>query len=289
MPIHVSVFIRPIIDPVLSQCKTSSGTELLFMSKEAIFDDKKALRGGVPVCFPQFSDMGPGAPHGFARNTKFEVAEGGLDPSGINAVHHAAKLVLQHSDETLAAWPVEFTYAITFFLSDHGIEIDVEVSNLSSQEVSFTTALHTYFAVEDIHEVAISGLHAVNYLDSLQGRILCHEPSEFVTFRGEVDRIYVNTPQEIVITDQAAGRSIMISKAETWFDAVVWNPWIAKSKRTADLQDDEYKNFVCVEVGRCGSPVILPSQETWYSKVAYQSLERPVVDLPLFKTHVQKS
>jgi D-hexose-6-phosphate mutarotase len=38
---------------------TSSGEELLFMSSKAIYDDdNKAIRGGIPICFPQFGGKG---------------------------------------------------------------------------------------------------------------------------------------------------------------------------------------------------------------------------------------
>lgn len=246
------------------------------MSSKAVFDGKKALRGGAPICFPQFSDLGPVASqHGFARNSKFEVAEGELDPSGVNKSHNIVKLVLRHNDETLKMWPHEFMYSITFTLKDQGIEIDVEVMNQGQCEVEFTTALHTYFAVKDITQVGVHGLHAVQYLDSLQGRVTKRQQDEVLRFPGEVDRIYLNTPNEIIIADEATGRHILVSKAATLFDAVVWNPWVEKARATSDLGDEEYKNFVCVEVGRCGSPIVLPAQATWKASCKFEALEAP--------------
>ena len=35
------------------------GEELIFVSPKAVFEPPKAIRGGVPVCFPQFGMLGP--------------------------------------------------------------------------------------------------------------------------------------------------------------------------------------------------------------------------------------
>jgi len=264
----------------LASCKTACGTEFIFMSREAVFNGEKALRGGVPVCFPQFSDVGPVKhSHGFARNTKFEVAEGDEDPLGINDKCESAKLVLRSSEATLAMWPHPFQYFITFTLLDEGVKIDVEVVNPSEEAIEFTTALHTYFRVQDITQTSVAGLYGIDYLDNAQGRVQSRDVDEAVVFPGEVDRIYLNTPDSLKIVDEAAESSIIITKSGSWFDAVVWNPWIGKAKATKDLGDDEYTSFVCVEVARIGSPVLIAPQASWQAAVEYQVLEKPTASM----------
>lgn len=46
-----------LLGATLTSFKTSEGVERLFLSKQAVFDGKTAIRGGVPLVFPQF---GPG-------------------------------------------------------------------------------------------------------------------------------------------------------------------------------------------------------------------------------------
>lgn len=38
---------------------TVGGEQLIFVSPKAVFQPPKAIRGGVPVCFPQFGNLGP--------------------------------------------------------------------------------------------------------------------------------------------------------------------------------------------------------------------------------------
>ena len=46
----------------------SQGRERLYLSPHSVMDAHAAIRGGVPVCFPQFNQRGPLPKHGFARN-----------------------------------------------------------------------------------------------------------------------------------------------------------------------------------------------------------------------------
>ena len=50
------------------------GEERLYLSPKAVFDGHSAVRGGIPVCFPQFADLGPLPAHGFARNRRWTLA-----------------------------------------------------------------------------------------------------------------------------------------------------------------------------------------------------------------------
>ena len=53
----------------LASWKTSSGEEQLFVSSAAEYGGGKAIRGGVPICWPQFAARGPYPKHGFCRNS----------------------------------------------------------------------------------------------------------------------------------------------------------------------------------------------------------------------------
>src|SRR5512146_3353582 len=47
--------------------KAADGLERLFLSERSDFLPGSAIRGGVPVIFPQFNELGPLIKHGFAR------------------------------------------------------------------------------------------------------------------------------------------------------------------------------------------------------------------------------
>merc|ERR1719390_14421 len=65
-----------LLGATLCSYKTPNGKEQIFVSPGAIFDGKKAIRGGVPLVFPQFGQPDKAmAQHGFARSSIWTVKE----------------------------------------------------------------------------------------------------------------------------------------------------------------------------------------------------------------------
>ncbi|EEH55617.1 uncharacterized protein MICPUCDRAFT_18576 [Micromonas pusilla CCMP1545] len=269
--------------------KDKDGTDMLFCSSEAcrsaVFKPPKAIRGGIPICFPQFSDFGPLGQHGFARNATWEVRAIDRDVSPRPA--ETDKIILRLSDtpETLALWPHKFTVLYEVFadgkslrtsmaVSNDGIEIDLENDEndpalpggggirLGGRPMTFTAALHTYFSVTDITRATVTGLRNVEYLDSLRQRQKFTETTDVLHFPEEIDRIYLNTPNTLIVDDAVGAKTMSVMKSNLP-DAVVWNPWVDKSAATGDLGDEEYTRFLCVEAAAIGTPVTLPPGETW--------------------------
>ena len=225
-----------------------TGKEILFVSKDAIFKPPKAIRGGVPICFPQFGDMGPlKQQHGFARNLAFEV-ENSSSPDQVT-------LLLKYDGGKEHDFPHPFELRVTVRVADEGKQLvqSLAVKNTGEQSFTFTTALHTYFRVSDIAEARVEGLKCCKYLDSLDGRKEKTEENDAVKFEEEVDRIYAAVPSDggIKIVDDgvsssSSGHSISLETVNLP-DAVVWNPWIAKAKGMADFGDEEFRQMLCVE------------------------------------------
>ena len=73
--------------------KTADGIERLFVSSASGFGAGAAIRGGIPVCWPQFSGRGSLPKHGFVRtSSEWEIAEMTSDEASTKLV-----LVRAHS------------------------------------------------------------------------------------------------------------------------------------------------------------------------------------------------
>lgn len=231
-----------------------AGKDIMFCSKEAVFKPPKAIRGGVPVCFPQFGQLGPLGQHGFARNSAFTVAEEAAD---------SVTLVLKATGSEDPKYPHPFDLRVKVQLDNNTLTQELAVTNTGDAEMAFTAALHTYFAASAIEGVTVEGLSGVTYTDSLAGgaRVVQEGP---VVFDREVDRIYLAAPDAAMkIVDKGSGSSVQVHK-QNFPDAVVWNPWVDKSKAMGDFGDEEYKVMLCIEPAVAGSgPVKLAPGASW--------------------------
>ena len=236
--------------------KDRFGKERLFLSNRAAYQPGKAIRGGIPIIFPQFGP-GPLPTHGFARTSQWEIAETRELADGSLVL----RLALTSSAETRNLWPHEFRAVFEVVLQD-ALFTSLAVENTGVAQFAFQNAFHTYFPVSDIAQIAVSGMGGLEYLDNLQGKARVREESQMVVIDREVDRVYLQAPRILGIEDAGAGRSVQIDK-DNLSDAVVWNPWIEKSKTLSDLAPEDFKRFVCVETGNIGSPVEVPPKSSF--------------------------
>lgn len=249
--------------------KNEHREELLFLSSKAIFKPPKAIRGGIPICFPQFSNFGNLEPHGFARN-RFWSIDANPPPFPANISDKAfVDLILKPSEEDAKVWPHSYEYRLRVTLGPGGdlmLTSRIRNTNADGKALSFTFAYHTYFSVSDISEVRVEGLETLDYLDNLKGRERFTEQGDAITFESELDRIYLSTPSKIAIIDHEKKRTFVVRK-DGLPDAVVWNPWDKKAKAMADFGDDEYKHMVCVEAAAIEKPIVLKPGEEWKGRL----------------------
>ncbi|GLT28601.1 hypothetical protein SLA2020_104950 [Shorea laevis] len=245
--------------------KNDHGEELLFVSSKAIFKPPKAIRAGIPICFPQFSNHGSLEQHGFARNRFWSIDTDPppLPTNSSSQVH--IDLILRPSEEDMKIWPHSYEFRLRIALGPGGnlmLISRVRNTNTDGKPFTFTFAYHTYFSVSDISEVRVEGLETLDYLDNLQNKERFTEQGDAITFESEVDKIYLSTPTKIAILDHEKKRTFVISK-DGLPDAVVWNPWDKKAKAMADFGDDEYKHMLCVEAAAIEKPITLRPGEEW--------------------------
>ncbi len=230
----------------------AGGAEVLFLSSKAEYRAGAAIRGGVPVVFPQFSGLGPLPKHGFARTQLWEVAR-------VNA--ESAVFWLSESETTRALWPYRFLAEYTIRLAGKRLEMTLAVTNLDDlTPFEFTAALHTYLQVEEVRKTGVAGLSGLVYRDAANGEQEARETAERVTFPGEVDRVYFGVPATLQLADEK--RTLLIS-AEGFPEAVVWNPGPEKCAQLADMEPEGYLRFVCIEAAVVARPIRLAPGGKW--------------------------
>lgn len=222
--------------------------QVLFVSGQALYRHGKAIRGGVPVCFPWFgphaTDQAAPA-HGPARITTWELA--GVERSG-----ESIALILSAEFE-----PYSVDYRVTF---GPNLDMALSIRNTSSSEATFEAALHTYLAVGDARRVEITGLAGVDYLDKVDDGIRKTQSDQPIMFTGETDRVYLGTESACVLTDPVLGRRITIDKTGSR-STVVWNPWIDKAAAMGDFGDDEWPSMACIETANAGPNAVTLSPQ----------------------------
>lgn len=245
----------------------AGGEEVLMVSRDTNYVYGKAIRGGIPLCWPWFSA------HPYDKN---------LPAHGFVRIHSWA---LENIENRTLADGTENTvltlvlprvaYSCNFDIAEVDLHLIVEVGcklkvslvteNLSDKDFAYSCALHTYFNISDIARISLDGLAGEEYFDSLtqsSGR-----GSDGITFSEEYDRVFfsVNT---CVITDPGMARKIVIAK-ENSGTTVVWNPWVAKSAKMSDFGDSEYRNMLCVETAcaRGDSRILQPGEKSIHSTI----------------------
>lgn len=253
---------------VLSFQPTNEPEDLMFLSEKAYYKEGKAIKGGIPVCWPWFGPNPEGGPsHGFLRNRLWNVLATETTADGEVKV----TVGVAATAETREIWPEEFEVAIAISVGDT-LTVELITRNTGDRAFSITQALHTYFKVGDIQQVKVMGLDELEYIDKPDGGAKKTQKGA-VTFASEVDRIYTKVAKELVIEDPALGRKILISSTGSK-TAVVWNPWVEISAKMADLEDEDYKRLVCVETANAADDVVEVSPSSEYRLVANYRIER---------------
>jgi len=205
---------------------------VIFTSSAAIFREGKAIRGGIPVCWPWFGACEGKPAHGYAR-TRFWT----LQKTAREGEETRLVFVLPAREDSPLSAQLEFRIGETLSLA-------LTTTNEGDAPQTFSEALHSYFAVGDSRRANIHGLDGVTFIDTV-GEITTRTQDGLVTFPGEVDRIY-HSDATVVIEDMIGQRRIEIAKTGS-HDTVVWNPGEEKGSAMGDLLDAEIHRFICAE------------------------------------------
>lgn len=240
----------------LSSWITAGGREQLFMSKNSEIRDGVAIRGGVPLIFPQFAGLGSLPKHGFARTAVWRLLRSAQTENG------AAQAVfeLQENIARLQIWPHVFRVEVVISVMADTLQMDFSVANNGDTAFAFSCALHTYLAVEDIADVQVIGLEGLRYWDTVSGQRDCLETAESLQISGELDRIYANVPAQLEV--RQPGQTTFVS-SNGFPDAVIWNPGPEKGAALADLEAGGFARMLCVEAAAIMRPIQLAPGRLW--------------------------
>lgn len=214
---------------------------LLYVSDKSKFENGKAIRGGIPICWPWFGKHktdNTRPQHGFARTTLWECIETREEDDYSTVITLRLPNI---DDENAALWPYKTELTLRITISDC-LQLDLMTRNCDTQPFTISSALHSYFSVSAIKKISVKGLDDTPFLDTLtmkrdlqEGDILVHQ---------ETDSVYQDVSYPIELHD--ANRIIKIDATGS-HSAILWNPWIEKSQRMADMEDGGYRKMFCIE------------------------------------------
>ncbi|CCQ74562.1 D-hexose-6-phosphate mutarotase [Magnetospira sp. QH-2] len=249
---HASAMVSIYAGQVLSYRPAGQAEDLMFLSQSAYFAPGKAIKGGVPVCWPWFGpdpeDKGRPS-HGFVRNRLWDLRT--TEDRGDAGIR--ITLGLTDTDETRATWDNGFDLAIRVTIGET-LEVALITSNTGDSPFPLTQALHSYLRVGDIDQASVEGLDGCSYIDKMDGGAEKAQ-SGAVTISGETDRIYTGVAANLAIIDPVLGRRIAIASQGS-ASAVVWNPWARTAASMGDLGDEDYRTMLCVETTNAGPDVV---------------------------------
>jgi glucose-6-phosphate 1-epimerase len=230
--------------------------ERLFLSARSAFRHGTAIRGGIPVIFPQFAAEGPLPRHGFARTSLWSLDDVQQHEGG----DAAASFVLTESPATRAIWAAEFRLTLTVRVSGARLQLMLDVENTGASPFTFTCALHTYLRVGDVADVEVLGLQGARYRATSAPALLSVDDDGAVRITGPLDRVYVNAPRSVTLREPK--RALGVDMTD-FSDMVLWNPGAA-ARALPDMELDGERRMLCVEAAVVQRPITLASGGRWH-------------------------
>src|ERR1700739_4522064 len=223
--------------------KPAGADEVLFVSDKSYWETGRAIRGGIPVCFPWFRAKAddPHAPsHGFVRTKEWQLES--ISREDGDSV--CACLSTASDESTRRWWPFDFRleYCITIGKS---LRLQLKMMNSGQSALRFEEALHTYFKVGDVEQARVRGLDGAAFLDNRDGNSEKEQSSD-LTISRQTDNAYMNATGVIEIVDPVLRRNLKTEKLGST-STIVWNPWTDGASSMGDLGEDEWRRMLCAE------------------------------------------
>ena len=222
---------------LLSFIPKHDNRERLWVSDNAIFDGKKAIRGGIPICWPWFGAHTSNTEvdaHGYVRTQTWEI---------LNTEDSVTGTTINLIPLTSAGDGFEGNAQLTLVVQvGKQLNIQLHTANLGDTSFNYHCALHSYFVISDIKQCELLGL-SEQYSDKTRDYKMFDTPHPY-RFDEETDRVHQQQPRTLTIADADIKTEILSLGHDS---IVVWNPWLDKSVSMSDMADDSYLTMLCVE------------------------------------------
>ena len=241
----------------IASWQPASSSEVLFLSEHSHWEPGRAIRGGIPICFPWFRAKAddPKAPaHGLVRTKAWQLEAITEQQDAITVT-----LATASDDETRRWWPHAFrlVHRITVGAA---LQLELEATNTGTAPFSFEEALHTYHRVGDVEKIRIAGLDQTDFLDNTDHNRRTTQHGA-IAMTAPTDSAYLDTSTPCELIDPVLHRRIRTQKVHS-LTTIVWNPWAEGAAALADLGNEEWRNMACVEAGNIlGAAVLLAPGE----------------------------
>jgi glucose-6-phosphate 1-epimerase len=209
--------------------KPDGVTEKLFVSSKATATG--AIRGGIPVCFPQFAGLGSLPKHGYARTSTWRHRDAG-------------RFVLDSAPGSWVGFDAACSLLLEVTLGPRSMTVSLSIDNVGPTALTFTGALHTYLAVDDVCKARVDGFGDA------------HPGTPGVTFGEEIDLSFHGVRQPALVS--VDGLPTMLCVQTSFPDGVVWNIGPTAAGNISDLGDGEWQRYVCVEAAVLNPTVVGP-------------------------------
>eukprot|EP01064_Diplonema_japonicum_P026251 TRINITY_DN37663_c0_g1_i1.p1 TRINITY_DN37663_c0_g1~~TRINITY_DN37663_c0_g1_i1.p1 ORF type:complete len:365 (+),score=59.86 TRINITY_DN37663_c0_g1_i1:33-1097(+) len=234
------------------------GHDALWMSPDTNYTEGEPIRGGIPLCWPQFGH-GDLPLHGFLRTSpEWTIVDTESNENNVC-------ISLQHlaTPATLALYNHLFKVTYSVHLKPHSLTTSLKVENTGEMPLEFTTAMHNYFSIPHLGHARVEGLAGVTYTDKLKDFAEFEEKNSAVSITEPTDRIYADTPSAVGLNDGCFAK-VDIHKSPSLPDVVVWNPGAEKALAMRDFNNFGWNSMLCVESGAIKGPISLKRGEAWY-------------------------
>lgn len=244
----------------------AGGNERLWLSRTSGCGAGTAVRGGIPVIWPQFAARGDGPRHGIARDRAWSVLSAGTDRDGTSqdgrGRNGAARLRLELRADaaTRVLFPHPFTLTLDIEASGPGLVVALEVRNEGVDALTFAAALHTYLRVSAVGAVAVHGLQGRTAEPNGGGSVYAL-PVEPLQLTGPLDVAVPDVDGAVVVDDPVLGR--LTVEAEGFESRVVWNP--GPDAVPTDVHPGGEDEFLCVEPALLRPSTLAPG-ESWHGR-----------------------
>tara|TARA_B110000046_G_scaffold176797_1_gene202867 strand:+ start:3832 stop:4761 length:930 start_codon:yes stop_codon:yes gene_type:complete len=247
---------------------------LLWLSDSVEYKQGKPLRGGIPICWPWFGNLDKNpkviqdqakpearsSAHGFVRSKPWQIH------SIIESCEYIEIILeLSETPESKKIWPYEFNLKARFVFSKT-LMVELITTNTGIESFAISQALHTYLPTSDITKTYIHNAHSSLYIDALDNWKEKKQVGR-IGFNEETDRLYFFTESdkensEYQLRVESPGLQLTLNNFNSQ-SAVIWNPWIDKSKRLSQFSPADFNKMYCIETANVMSDhkIVEPKQQ----------------------------